>query len=128
MSGRPGTRRSRPARVTAAVAAVVAVGLQLACLDDVMTTRPLTFNISTADSSVAVGDSLIFRYVLTGNSLARLSVSFGDSTGDLKTYGGFNEVNDFSVHAYDSAGTYLVRGEVLDSQGTIRDSLTVVVN
>jgi PKD repeat protein len=119
-------KRKRAMRTAAAMILSVAAA---ACLEDVTGTRPLTLDLDADVSTTTVGEEVTFTFAATGTRLTSVTLDFGDGGAETKAYaGGAVEVNDFAVHAYESAGTYDVVGRALDSQGAVEDTLTITVN
>ncbi len=116
-------------RAFGALLAVALWGAASGCLDDDITgTRPLSFELSANPTTVATGETVTFSIVATGTGLAQVTLLYGDGELTERPYFGPVEIADIFVHAYSAPGTYEVVGELVGVDGTVSDTVTVIVN
>jgi PKD domain-containing protein len=98
---------------------------------DAYTTGPPAFMVGLATSAqtAARGDTVTFIVTAQGASLLGIDVSYGDGNGDQYGTGGARTARVTFRHAFDVAGTYVVRASVSDAVGGQKDaSVQLLIN
>lgn len=89
---------------------------------------PLELSL-TSNSPVAVTDSLVVNYDVTGRTLLGMAVTWGDSTVDSVFFAGAQTAAGRRSHRYSTDGTFTVTATVTDQvEGIVTEELTVTVN
>lgn len=116
------SRRTRLALVVAAMAAVAACSS--ATSGD---GRPATISLSADSTTTTAGSKLVVRFKAAGSYLDAIYLDFDDGTTDsIPVYGSSNAEGQ-RTHTWETAGTYTVRGEVVDLNGSASAQLTITV-
>lgn len=101
----------------------------VACSDSELTFGgPLKVTL-TSNAPVAVTDSVVVDYDVTGGTLLGMAVTWGDGTVDSVFFAGAQTAAGRLPHLYASDGTFTVAATVTDQvQGLATEELTVTVN
>lgn len=101
----------------------------VACSDSELTFGgPLELSL-TSNAPVAVTDSLVVDYDVTGRTLLGMEITWGDSTVDSVFFAGAQTAAGRRPHLYSTDGTFTVTATVTDQvEGTVTEELTVTVN
>lgn len=116
-------------RIFATLVVMAVLGATTACLDDSITgTRPLSFSVTADLTTPAVGQEVTFSFAAAGTGLRSVAIDFGDGVIDTTSYFGPLEATGQVLHAYGSAGVFVVRGEAVANAGVASDEITITVN
>jgi hypothetical protein len=143
------SRRVRRAARFAFAVGALAAGAS-ACFDDITGVRELSITVSSAQSIVSVGDSVLIEFEAAGTGLRNVRLEFGDGTVEtIEFSGGFEAPNElpengqprdtlfypgpvsgggWRYHAFESPGTFRVVGFALAGAGIASDTVDITVN
>ena len=80
-------------------------------------------------TATTVGQSVVFSYEAEGSGLSQVTIAFGDGDTYARNFPPASvQANGFTSHAYESTGTFTVRGEAIDVRGVSSHEVTITVN
>ncbi len=88
----------------------------------------LSIRLSATSAVATVGDPMQFNFEATGPLLVGVIVVYGDGVVDSIATTNVTSASGRFIHAFQTAGTFLVEGTVLDARdGTLADTVSVQI-
>ena len=116
----------RSVRTAFVVSAALVVSA--ACGSSSILEHVLSVRISATPSSAPAGDTVVFTFDITGPILVGVILAYGDGARDSVTTNGVTAASGRFTHAFETEGTFLVEGTVVDArEGRLTDSVTVQI-
>ncbi len=108
--------------------AAVLLLVAIACKSTTRLEHVLSFEFSAVSTQAAVGETMQFNFEITGPSLLGVFVEYGDGVVDTVSTVNATSATGRFIHAYQAAGTFLVRGTLEDRRaGTLTDTVSVQI-
>jgi len=110
---------------------LLALALVLASSGCLGTVEPLPFDVKleAAKTTLAAGEVMDFVVTTQGKTLLTTAIDFGDGATDEFALSGARKARMTFPHAFDVAGTYLVKATVIEAtEGEKSATVQVTVN